>query len=520
MQFSDLVAVSEAVTATRSRRRKADLLAGALRRLTAAETAAGVAYLSGELRQRQIGVGWAGLRSMPPAAAQASLTVAAVDHALAQVGAERGAGSAARRRELLAGLFAAATGAEQRFLRGLLTGDVRQGALAGVMAEAVARAAELDPTAVRRALLLSGDLREVAAAALSGGAAALAGFHLSVGRPVAPMLAQTAATVADAVAATVTEPGGQVAVDDKLDGIRIQVHRAGDDVSVFTRSLDDITARVPEIVTAVRTLPAGRIVLDGEALALTDTGRPMPFQVTAGRVGRRSGGAAQHVLHPFFFDLLHLDGVDLLDEPAARRFAALAGLLPDTLRVGRRMVDDPAAAAERFAAVLAAGHEGVVLKAPDARYEAGRRGGGWLKVKPRHTLDLVVLAAEWGHGRRRGVLSNLHLGARGPDGDFVMLGKTFKGLSDAVLAWQTDRLLGLAERRDEYVVWVRPELVVEIAFDGVQRSTRYPSGLTLRFARVLRYREDKSAAEADTVEAVRTIWRARGGDPAGSAGGE
>ncbi len=518
MRFSDLAAVSEAVTATRSRSGKAGLLAGALRQLTVAEIPAGVAYLSGELRQRQIGVGWASLRSLPPGAAHATLTVTDVDRTLAQVGAEHGAGSTARRRDLLSGLFAAATGTEQRFLRGLLTGELRQGALAGVMADAVARAAELDPIAVRRALLLSGDLREVAAAALSGGAAALARFRLSVGRPVAPMLAQTAATVADAVATTATGSGGQVAVDDKLDGIRIQVHRAGDDVSVFTRSLDDITSRVPEIVAAVRALPVGQLVLDGEALALTDAGRPMPFQVTAGRAGRRSG-AAQHVLHPFFFDLLHLDGADLLDEPAARRFDELAGLLPEAVRVGRRVLADPTAAAERFAAVLAAGHEGVVVKALDARYEAGRRGGGWLKVKPRHTLDLVVLAAEWGHGRRRGVLSNLHLGARGPDGDFVMLGKTFKGLTDAVLAWQTDRLLGLAERRDEHVVWVRPEQVVEIAFDGVQRSSRYPAGLTLRFARVVRYRQDKSAAEADTVDAVRAIWRAGGGDPTASPSG-
>lgn len=517
MLFVDLAAVSAAVAATRSRLAKIELLSDCLRRLAPAEVPAGVAYLSGELRQRQIGVGWASLRDLPAAAPEPTLTVAAVDDTLERIGAQRGAGSSGRRRGLLAELFGAATEDERRLLAGLITGEVRQGALAGVMTDAVTRAADADGAAVRRALLLSGDLRAVAAAALHGGAAELAGFHLAVGRPLAPMLAQPATGIADAVARLTStgagDTGAEVAVDDKLDGVRIQAHRDGAEVAIFTRSLDDITARVPELVDAVRALDLSSCVLDGEAIALADDGRPVPFQVTASRVGRRSPGPAALPLRPYFFDLLHIDGADVLDEPARRRWAELDRVVPEAQRVGRRFVGTTEAAAERFAAVLAAGHEGVVVKSPTAAYEAGRRGGSWLKVKPRHTLDLVVLAVEWGHGRRRGLLSNLHLGAAGPDG-FVMLGKTFKGLTDAMLAWQTERLQQLAVRRDEYVVHVRPELVVEIAFDGVQTSPRYPAGLALRFARVLRYREDKSAAEADNIDTVRAIWRASGGQPA------
>ncbi len=510
MLLADLAATSVSVAATSSRKAKTVLLAECLRRLAPDETVPGVAYLSGELRQRQIGVGWASLREVPPPAPVSTLTVAEVDAALATIGAQSGPGSQGERRRLLTALFGAATEGEQRFLRGLLTGELRQGALEGVMVEAVASAAGLPSSDVRRALLLAGDLRAVAAAALHGGAAALAEFRLTVGRPLAPMLAQPSSSVDDAL--------GRVcpaAVDWKLDGIRVQVHRDGDDISVYTRSLDDITGRVPEVVAAVRALPLRSAVLDGEAIALAPDGRPRPFQVTASRVGRRvgrtarAGEPADAVLNSYFFDLLHLDGADLLDAPARERWAALDIAVPSTLRIPRTIAHTAEEASGVFAAALDAGHEGVVVKSLDAAYEAGRRGGGWLKVKPRHTLDLVVLAAEWGHGRRRGWLSNLHLGARDPEGGFVMLGKTFKGLTDEILGWQTKRLLELEARRDEWTVYVRPELVVEIAFDGVQTSSRYPGGMALRFARVLRYREDKRADEADTVETLRMIHTGR-----------
>jgi DNA ligase-1 len=503
MQFEDLAATSAAVAVTSARKGKVDLLAAALRRLAPDEIEAGAAYLAGELRQRQIGVGWASLRGLPPPAEQSLLTVAEVDAALAEIGEQSGPGSQARRRELLAALFAAATAEEQRMLTGLISGEVRQGALAGVLTDAIARAAEVPVGDVRRALLLSGDFRTVARAALTGGSAELAEFRLTVGRPLAPMLAQSASTVDEALAAT----GTPATVDVKLDGIRIQVHRSGEQVAVYSRSLDDITARTPEVVEAVRALPVGEIVLDGEAIALDPAGRPRPFQETSSRAASR--GVPTSRLTPYFFDLLHLDGRDLLDEPGRVRWAALADALPGSLLVGRAAASTVDEASTAFAAAVDAGHEGVVVKAPEAPYDVGRRGSAWVKVKPRHTLDLVVLAAEWGHGRRRGWLSNLHLGARDPATDgFVMLGKTFKGLTDELLRWQTERLLGLAVERNEWVVRVRPELVVEIAFDGVQTSPRYPGGVALRFARVLRYREDKSAAEADTIDEVRKIHMA------------
>jgi ATP-dependent DNA ligase I len=400
-------------------------------------------------------------------------------------------------------LFAAATADEQRVLVGLLTGELRQGAQAGLLVEAVARAAEVDVAAVRRALLLAGDLKVVAAAALTGGSAALARFHLTVGRPLAPMLAQSAPSVDAALAAT----GPPAATDVKLDGIRIQVHRAGTDVAVFSRSLDDLSARLPGVVEAVRAVPADRIVLDGEAMAMDDAGRPLPFQEISSRAARRKEPA---VLRPYFFDLLHLDGADLLDTPARDRWAALRTALPADLLVTRTEVATPEDAQRAFAAAVDAGQEGLVIKSLGAGYDVGRRGAAWVKVKPRHTLDLVILAAEWGHGRRRGWLSNLHLGARDPDtGAFVMLGKTFKGLTDEMLRWQTERLQSIAVERGDWVVRVRPELVAEIAFDGVQTSPRYPGGVALRFARVLRYREDKTAAEADTIETVRAIHTGR-----------
>ncbi|WP_327038578.1 ATP-dependent DNA ligase [Micromonospora maris] len=531
MRFLDLAATSAAVAATSGRRAKVELLAEALRRLDPVEIAAGAGWLAGELRQRQTGVGWAGLRDLPPPAAEPTLTVGAVDAAIDAIAAVHGSGSQARRRALVHSLYAAATADEQRLLTGLFLGELRHGAQAGLLADAIARAAGVPVAAVRRALLLAGDLREVAVAALAGGAAALAGFGLRVGRPLAPMLAQSASSVDEALAAT----GIPAVVDVKLDGIRIQVHRSGSDIAVFTRSLDDITARVPEVVAAVRALPARELVLDGEAIGLDETGRPLPFQQTSSAAARRGGSAGARseggptaaapvapavraaaastgttVLTPYFFDLLHLDGTDLIDAPGRERWAVLRGTVDAALLVGRMEVDEPQRAGEAFAAALDAGQEGVVVKAPDAPYEAGRRGAAWIKVKPRHTLDLVVLAVEWGSGRRTGWLSNLHLGARDPrTGEFVMLGKTFKGLTDELLRWQTERFLGLAVERGDWVVRVRPEQVVEIAFDGVQTSSRYPGGVALRFARVVRYREDKSAAEADTIDTVRAIHAGR-----------
>ncbi len=498
--LAELTATSEAVRATRARNEKIARLAETLRRTGPGEVAIAVTYLSGELRQRQIGVGYRSLRDLPAPAVGASLSLAEVDAACEAIGAMAGPGSQAARRDALAALFARATESEQRFLVALLTGELRQGAQEGVIVDAVTRAAEVPRDAVRRACMLSGDLGTTAAAALSGGVEALRAVGLEVGRPVQPMLAAPGEDVDGALAKT-----GPAAIEYKLDGARLQVHRRGDEVRAFTRSLDDITARVPEVVEAVLALPAREVVLDGEAIALKPDGRPYPFQVTASRFGTRRADATAP-LTPLFFDVLHVDGEDLIDRPGAERAAALDALVPATSRVPRALVADPAEARAFLDAALTAGHEGVLVKSLEAPYAAGRRGAGWLKVKPRHTLDLVVLAAEWGHGRRRGWLSNLHLGARDPSGDgFVMLGKTFKGLTDAMLTWQTERLLALEVARDDWTVHVRPELVVEIAFDGVQTSSRYPGGVTLRFARVLRHRPDKSAAEADTLDAVLAV---------------
>jgi DNA ligase-1 len=535
--LSELVRTSEAVAGAPGRRVKIDELAGLLRRAAPDEVPVAVAFLSSELRQRQIGVGYAAvgglLGTAPGTVAEAAraaspgagpaLTLAGTDAAFAAIGAVAGPGAQAERRRLLLEVFAQASEAERSFLTRLLAGELHQGALEGVMAEAVAQAAGVSAGQVRRAHLLGGSLPAVAEAALTaarnGGpaaaSAALHAFRLQVGRPLRPMLAGSAPTVAAAF-----ERLSPAAVEWKIDGIRIQVHRQGGEVAVFTRSLDDITGRLPEITTAVLGCPAQSLVLDGEAIALDAAGRARPFQVTASRAGTQGAADQQRQdipLTPFFFDLLHLDGRDLIDEPAAERQAQLAAVLPTDLRVPRIVTADPGEAQRFFTDAVARGHEGVVIKSLDAPYAAGRRGSEWIKVKPRHTLDLVVLAAEWGHGRRRGWLSNLHLGARDPaTGGFVMLGKTFKGLTDQLLGWQTERLLALADpaagrplggARDAYgVVRVRPELVVEIAFDGVQTSPRYPGGLALRFARVIRYRPDKQAAEADTIDAVRAIW--------------
>jgi ATP-dependent DNA ligase I len=499
--LADLTTVSEAVASTSARGGKSDALAAALRAVSAEEAPAAVAFLSGELRQRQIGVGWAALRDLPAPADAPSLTVGEVDAAFARIGALAGPGSRDARRQALAELFARATAPEQRFLRALLSGDMRQGALGGVMAEAAARAAGVPAAELRRALMLRGDLGAVAAAALAGGADALRAIRLEVGRPVHPMLASTAAGVEAAM-----ERLSPAAVEFKLDGARVQVHRDGGDVAVFTRTLDDITSRVPEVVEAALGLPVRTVVLDGEAIALRPDGRPEPFQVTSSRLGSGAGRSSVP-LSSLYFDVLHADGQDVLDLPGAERAEILAQAVPEALRVPRRVVDGPEGAAEMLRESLALGHEGVMVKSLEAPYAAGRRGTGWLKVKPVHTLDLVVLAAEWGHGRRRGRLSNLHLGARhdSEPGEFVMLGKTFKGLTDAMLAWQTERLLELAVDRNDWVVRVRPELVVEIAFDGIQTSPRYPGGVALRFARVLRHRPDKPAEEADTLASVLAV---------------
>jgi DNA ligase-1 len=499
------------VAATASRRIKIGRLAATLAELVggdADETAAAAAFLSGEIRQRQIGVGWAALRDLPPGPGPAdvpTLTVAEVDAGFERIGRMRGAGSQAARRAALADLLDRATEVERRFLTALLIGELRQGALVGVMVEAIAAAAGTPVAAVRRALLLGGDLPAVAVSALRDGVASLAAYRLVVGRPLAPMLAGSAADTGVALGRF----DAPVAIEEKLDGARVQVHRDGSAVAVFTRSLDDITGRVPEIVELARALPVRRAVLDGEVIALGSGGRPQPFQVTASRVGSRQDVSAARTstpLTPVLFDALHVEGTDLLDAPGADRFAALAALVPPDALVRRIVTADPAVAREFFDATVRRGHEGVVVKSTTGAYAAGRRGGDWLKVKPRHTLDLVVLAAEWGHGRRRGWLSNLHLGARRADGTgFVMLGKTFKGLTDAMLGWQTERLLALEIDRDDRTVRVRPELVVEIAFDGVQRSSRYPGGVALRFARVLRHRPDKAAVAADTLDAVLAI---------------
>ncbi len=504
MLLADLAAASRAVADAPGRRDKVAILADALGRLEPGEIAAGTAFLAGELTQRQIGVGWAALRDLPAPAGAPSLTVGEVDRILGRVGATAGPGSQAARRHLLADLFARATAPERDFLERLLVGGLRQGALTGVVADAVARAAGVPAAQVRRALMLRGDLPAVARIALTDGAAGLAALGLEVGRPLLPMLAGTAEDVDAAIARA-----GPAAVEWKLDGARVQVHREGADVAVFTRSLDEITDRVPEVAEAVLALPARALVVDGEAIALGPDGRPRPFPETASRIGSRTdvaGRRARVPLTPVIFDVLHADGQDLIDRDGGERFAALAALVPAALRVPRVVAEDAAAARAALDAALAAGHEGVMVKSLAAAYEAGRRGAGWLKVKPVHTLDLVVLAAEWGHGRRRGWLSNLHLGARADDGaGFVMVGKTFKGLTDAMLAWQTGRLLALEVAREGIVVHVRPELVVEVALDGVQRSPRAPAGIALRFARVRRYREDKAAADADTVAAARAL---------------
>ena len=503
MLLTRLAHVSQEVAATSARSRKIALLAELFRDAEADDVPIVIPYLAGRLPQGRLGIGWKVLSRQVKPAPEPTLTVREVDARLTDLGKVSGTGSQAERARLVGELMGAATADEQRFLFGLITGEVRQGALDAVAVEGLAEATGAPATDVRRAVMLAGSLQTVAEALLADGPASLDRFRLTVGRPVLPMLAHSASSVAEAV-----EKLGACAVEEKLDGIRVQVHRDGDVVRLYTRTLDDITDRLPELTTAALELRGQRFILDGEVISFDEDGRPRSFQETAGRVGSRVdvATAAETVpVSPVFFDALSVDGRDLLDLPFAERHAELAQLVPEPMRVRRTLVSGPEdiPAAEAFLAeTLKRGHEGVVVKGLDAPYNAGRRGASWLKVKPVHTLDLVVLAAEWGHGRRTGKLSNLHLGARSSDGSFAMLGKTFKGMTDALLTWQTERLQELAVESDGHVVTVRPELVVEIAYDGLQRSTRYPAGVTLRFARVVRYREDKRAEEADSVETL------------------
>ncbi len=504
MLFATLVAAAESVAGTSKRTAKVVALGDLLRQLDPAEVEAAVGFLVGRPRQGRVGVGWSAVRGLPTASATAAtLTIADVDRTISRVEGIAGPGSVAHRHAELGALFAAATEPEGQFLGRLLLGELRQGALEGVMADAVAKAASVPIALVRRAAMFNGDLGHTAMVALTRGAPGLEEIGLEVLRPVQPMLAGTAPDVAAALAET-----GPASVEWKLDGARIQVHRDGDDIAIFTRNLNDITERLPSVAWAVRALPVRRVVLDGESIGLDEDGRPHRFQDTMSRFSRDrrepDGAAAAIGLQAFFFDVLLVDDDDLVDRPLAERLTVLDAIAP-TLRLPALTTADPATA-EAFAVdAVDAGHEGVMVKSLDSPYQAGRRGGSWRKVKPVRTLDLVVLAAEWGHGRRTGWLSNLHLGARGPDGGFVMVGKTFKGLTDDLLRWQTERLQALAVGTEGHVVHVRPELVVEVALDGVQASTRYPGGVALRFARVRRYREDKRAADADRIEDVQAL---------------
>ncbi len=509
MLLADIVETSRRVAETTRRNEKIALLAALLSRVERDEIPIAIAFLSGAVRQGRLGIGYAAIHdAATPPAPVSSLSLREIDRALESITAARGSGPGRLKVQLLASLLGRATEAEQHFLTRLLAGELRQGALEGLMVEAVARAAGLSPARLRRALMFAGDLGAVAQAALAEGEPGLSHFSIRLFRPVQPMLAQSAEDVSQAL-----EELGDAALEFKLDGARIQVHKAAGEVHVYSRRLNDVTAAVPDIVELVRALPARELILDGEAIALRPDGAPHPFQVTMRRFGRKldvERMRASLPLTPFYFDLLHLNGGDLIDEPQSRRFDLLRELLPGPLVIPHARTADPRRALEFLQDALRRGHEGIMAKAAAAPYEAGSRGQSWLKVKPAKTLDLVVLAAEWGHGRRRGWLSNLHLGARNTrTGGFLMLGKTFKGLTDAMLAWQTAELLKLEIARDESTVYVEPKLVVEVAFNEIQISPRYPGGLALRFARVKRYRTDKSSAEADTFETVQTLAAAK-----------
>jgi len=515
LNLSEIVATSDRVSAVSGRLEKIGLLAGLLSKATPDEIEIAVAFLSGSYRQQKLNVGYAALQaaSAGSSADVPSLTLTEVDSVLERIArVSQGKGSTAERQRLLRELFATATSEEQHFLFRLVIGELRQGAVEGLMLEAVAKAANVPAGQIRRARMMAGDLATVARAALTGDTATLSSFAAQLFRPVHPMLAGSAEDPAEALGEL-----GQAALEYKLDGARIQVHKSGDQVSVYSRRLNDVTPAVPELVEVIRSLPARDLIMDGEVIALRGNGTPHPFQVTMSRFGRRLDIERQRAelpLSPFFFDLLYLDGGALMDQPAQERLTALAEVVPERLLVPRLLTSSTQEAQRFLQTALERGHEGIMAKALDAPYEAGHRGRRWLKIKPANTLDLVVLAAEWGHGRRQGRLSNLHLGARDPvSGGFVMLGKTFKGMTDEMLEWQTKKLRELEVARDGITVYVRPELVVEVAFNEVQGSSQYPGGVALRFARIKRYRTDKTADQADTIESVRQIYQRTAATP-------
>jgi DNA ligase-1 len=504
MLLGDVVRVSAQVASTRSRLAKRAHLATLLRGLAPDERLPVVAWLCGDVPQGKLGIGWASLREAPAAAATASLSVAEVNTVFTSLANLSGSGSTGERRRMLGALLTAATVEEQDFLRRVLLGELRQGGLDGVMADAIAEATAIPAEEVRRAWMLAGSLPRIADAALTDGRAGLARFSLTLFSPVLPMLASPSESPDAAIAEL-----GEALIDWKLDGVRVQIHRDGEQVRIFSRGLQDVTAQLPEVVELARALPGSAAILDGEAIALRADGAPLPFQETQSRFAKRRSVAEARAAVPlrtFLFDALLLDGKEIVDRPLTERLAALTATIPENTRVPSIVAASPAEATRFLDEALARGHEGAMAKALGAPYQAGSRGKSWLKLKRAHTLDLVVLAAEWGSGRRVGFLSNLHLGARDPDaGGFVMLGKTFKGMTDEMLAWQTEKLQSLALGREGHVVYVRPELVAEIAFDEVQASPHYPAGLALRFARVKRYRTDKRADEADTIATVRAI---------------
>jgi DNA ligase 1 len=517
--LSPLVATSQRVGAVSGRLAKVRELAAFLKTLSPDEIEAAVHYLSGEISQGKIGIAYKALRaaSAVPPAAETLLSISEVDRSLAAIAGIRGAGSSGRRADALHALFSRATSPEQEFLVRLLAGELRQGALGGVMQDAIARAADVPVATVRRAGMYSKSLGTVARVALLEGAESLGKFQLELFAPAAPMLAQTAADVKEALDLL----GGEAAFEWKMDGARIQVHKVSSEVRIYTRSLNEVTDALPEIVETVRGFGARTLVLDGEAIAFDGAQRPHPFQITMRRFGRKLNVEALRTELPiraFFFDCLHIEERSITDRPTRERFQALAEAVPQALRVPRLVSSVESEASAFYDAAIMAGHEGLMAKSLDAPYEAGNRGTGWLKIKRAHTLDLIVLAAEWGHGRRTGKLSNLHLGALDPaSGEYIMLGKTFKGLTDVMLDWQTKELLARETRRDQWTVYVRPELVAEIAFSDLQASSRYPGGLALRLARVKRYRDDKSSEDADTMESVRRIYAAQAGAPRSDA---
>jgi DNA ligase-1 len=507
-----VVATSREVAATSSRSAKTRLLAGCLRTLSSEELEIAVQYLSGEIRQGRIGIGGAALQtSVSDVAGTPTLSLLDVDRLLDELAAIRGGGSTARRAAALSALFGRATQDEQEFLRRLLAGELRQGALAGVMLEAIAVAVDVPVAEVRRAAMYESSLGVVARAGRDLGATGLRGYQLQVMSPVDPMLAQVAGDVDEAL----ENLDGAVAFEWKMDGARIQVHKLGDDVRIFTRGLNEVTTAIPEIVEEARSMRAEQLVLDGEAIAFAPGGRPHAFQMTMRRFGRKLDVPRMQKELPmraFYFDCLLRDGVDLTGRATRDRFEALSAVVPAATLIPRLVTDSREAAATFYDEAIARGHEGLMAKSLDAPYEAGNRDARWLKIKRAHTLDLVVLAAEWGNGRRHGKLSNLHLGALDPETrNYVMLGKTFKGMTDAMLDWQTREFLARETHRDSYTVHVRPEIVVEIAFSDLQASPRYPGGLALRLARVKRYRPDKRIEDADTMEAVRNIFAAQSG---------